>query len=343
MGGKAGNNHRSSKEPRVKTPPVLFGETQGLLGDLEARLGGPILTYWVSQNSRIHGEDAEAFYDVLRAGEVHDRLYLYIKSEGGSGIASLRIVHLLRKYARRLIAVVPLDCASAATMLALGSDEIWMGPLAYLSAIDTSIRHELSPLNKDNDRVSVSQDELARVLSLWSEKNSKEPGNPYARLYDHIHPLVFGAVDRASSLSIKLTTQILSYHMDDESRALEISSHLNGSYPSHSYPITLPEAQRIGLNVRELESDVNDGLLELHKLYSEMAQLAYTDYDELNYHDNEILKIIECRDSQVFYQKDKDWHYRSQERRWVPMNDESSWRRVDRVDGTTRRKRLHLR
>ena len=41
------------------------------------------------------------------------------------------------------------------------------------------------------------------------------------------------------------------------------------------------------------------------------------------------MRIIESTNEQIFYQKDKDWHYRTEERRWVPMNDNSSWRRVE--------------
>ena len=59
-------------------------------------------------------------------------------------------------------------------------------------------------------------------------------------------------------------------------------------------------------------------------------QRALTDYDESNYHDNEILNIIEGRGAQLFYQSDKDWHYRAEERRWISMNDNSSWRRVEK-------------
>ena len=77
-----------------------------------------------------------------------------------------------------------------------------------------------------------------------------------------------------------------------------------------------------------MDDTTNDQLLKLNELYSEMAQLAYTDYDELNYHDNEILKVVEGFNVKLFYQKDKDWHYRSEERRWVPLNDNSSWRRI---------------
>lgn len=315
------------KTNEIKKPPILFKKTQILISKISKALDGDFITYWVSNNSRIADEDIIAFFEILKSKQQKKHLYLFIKSDGGSGEGSLRIVNLLRKYYDHFTAFVPLDCASAATMLALGADKIKMGPLAYLSAIDTSITHDLSPIDKFNDQVSVSQNELSRVISLWNKNKQTNDLNPYSDLYKHVHPLVIGAVDRATSLSIKLTTEILSYHMKDIKSAEKISNHLNSDYPSHSYPITIKEAKRIGLKVEKLDSEINDVLLKLNSLYSEMAQLAYTDFDELNYHDNEILKIVEGNNVQLFYQKDKDWHYRTEERRWVPMNDESSWRK----------------
>jgi hypothetical protein len=58
--------------------------------------------------------------------------------------------------------------------------------------------------NRDNDRVSVSQDELQRVVKLWQSEADKEASNPYQSLFPYVHPLVVGAVDRASALSTKL-------------------------------------------------------------------------------------------------------------------------------------------
>ncbi len=316
------------KKIEIKVPPKLFKETQELINTISKNLNGDFMSYWVSSNSRIVGDDSIAFYEVLNGAKKKDTLYLYIKSDGGSGEASLRIVNLLRKYYKKIIAYVPLDCASAATMLVLGADKIMMGPLAYLSSIDTSITHDLSPIDKDNDRVSVSQNELSRVIKLWNSNKQLGDKNPYSDIYAHIHPLVIGSVDRATSLSIKLTTDILSYHMSDLTKAEEISGILNSNYPSHSYPITINEALKIGLKVEEIDGLTNNRLLELNQLYSEMAQLAYTDYDQLNYHDNEILKIVEGLNMKLFYQKDKDLHYRTEERRWVPLNDNSSWRKI---------------
>ena len=125
-----------------------------------------------------------------------------------------------------------------------------MGPLAYLSAVDTSLTHDLSPVDNTNRKVSVSLDELSRILAVWNREadgKSKTSGdNPYAAIFPHIHPLVIGAVDRASSLSIRLCSEILSYHMKDKAKAEKISQALNADYPSHSYPITIKEAEQIG-------------------------------------------------------------------------------------------------
>ncbi len=316
------------KQVVVNRPPVLFDQTQRIVTQIEKRIDGAFLSYWQSWNGSVCQADVVGFYELLKKIGKQKKAYLFIKSDGGTGTASLRIVHLLRQYVSNLVILVPMQCASAGTMIALGADEIQMGPLAYLSAVDTSLTHVLSPVDNANRKVSVSLDELSRILAVWNREAKSAGDNPYSAIFPHIHPLVIGAVDRASSLSIRLCSEILSYHMKDPAAAEKISQALNANYPSHSYPITIKEAQRLGLNVKPLDSTLNELLLELNEVYSEMGQHALTDYDEANYHDNEILNIVEARGVQVFYQTDKDWHYRSEEKRWIPMNDKSSWRRI---------------
>jgi hypothetical protein len=78
-------------------------------------------------------------------------------------------------------------------------------------------------------------------------------------------------------------------------------------------------------------------------LYSEMGQRAITDYDEQNHHDNEITNILEGPGLQVLYQTEKDWHYRKEERRWVPLNDLSAWYRCRKVNGRVVKSKFHIR
>lgn len=313
----------AGSDKQIIKPPILYKETQQLFDAIEKKTGGKLLCYWNSVNGNICQNDVSVLYETIRDWGVQETLYFFIKSNGGDGKASLRIINLLRQHTKRLVVVAQGECASAATMLALGADEILMGPLAYLSAVDTSLTHDLSPVDRNNNLVSVNQDELSRVLKLWNKEGNDT--NPYQALYPHIHPLVFGAVDRASSLSIKLCTDILSYHMQDQAKAQEIGRRLNEDYPAHGYPIILREAQKLGLNAKGLDKELNDLFFNLNNLYSQMGQRAYTDYDENNYHNNEIVNILEARGIQVYYQNDQDWHYRAEERRYISMNDKSAW------------------
>jgi hypothetical protein len=336
---------RSRPRVRIKTPPLLFEKTQALIDRVQRRVDGTFLSYWTSTSGSVCDNDVMALQALLEAHGPQQRIALLVKSDGGSGMAALRLVHLLRRYAPRLTVIAPLNCASAATMLALGADTIQMGSLSYLTAVDTSLEHDLSPLDHTNQLVPVSNDEVDRVIRLWRDTVGRRGDgvNPYQELYKYLHPLVIGALDRASSLSLMLCREILGYHMKDTRKAERIARRLNSSYPAHQYPITSREARRLGLKVQEIPGDLDRLLQELNLLYSEMGQRAITDYDEENHHDNEITNILEAKGAQVFYQVEKDWHYRKEERRWVAMNDVSSWFRCRMRDKRMVKEKMHIR
>jgi hypothetical protein len=336
------------RDVHVKTPPVLYEKTQEVISRIEKRVDGTFLTYWTSANGSICDNDVLALREILRATGRREHMCLFLKSAGGDGMASLRMVHLLRTYAKRLTAFAPLECASAATMLALGADAIHMGSLSYLTAVDTSLEHDLSPVDHTNSLVPVSNDEVDRVIRLWRDTAAQKGGgtgqvNPFQELYKYLHPLVIGALDRSSSLSLMLCEEILGYHMKDAKKVEHISRRLNSAYPAHQYPITSRHARRLGLHVVDLDPKVDELLQELNLLYAEMGQRAITDYDEENQHDNEIKNILEGAGVQIFFQTEKDWHYRKEERRWVPLNDVSSWYRCELRAGRVVKTKLHIR
>jgi len=326
----------------VKNPPILFHKTQRLVKKIQDMVEGTFITYWNSESGSICGNDVQAMYEALQIMKPQEQITFFVKSDGGDGTSSLRIIHLLREYAKKLVVVAPLECASAATMLALGADEIHMGPLAFLTPIDTSLEHQLGPVDPRNETAYVGQDEVQRVLGLWQKHNSGGTVNPFQELYRYLHPLVIGAVDRATSLSIRLCTEILEYHLGNDAEAERIANSLNALYPAHEYPITSREARKLGLNVVPLDPALNQMLLELNKLYSEMGQRAVTDYDEFNYHNNEIVNLIEGLGVQLYFQNDKDWHYRKEERQWTSLHVESAWYEMLSVNGKVRRSRLYI-
>jgi hypothetical protein len=335
---------KARRRTRVKTPPLLIAKTQSLLKKIRPRVDGALVTYWTSTSGSVCDNDVLALQELLQDLGPQRQITLVVKSDGGSGMAALRMVHLLRQYTRRLTLLAPLNCASAATMLALGADRIGMGPLSYLTAVDTSLEHDLSPVDHTNNLVAVSNDEVERVIRLWKESAGRSTAvNPYQELYKYLQPLVIGALDRASSLSLMLCREILGYHMKDKAKADRISRQLNSSYPAHQYPITSREARRLGLDVFDLDPELDELLQDLNLVYSEMGQRAITDFDEMNHHDNEITNILEGGSLQVFYQVEKDWHYRKEERRWVPMNDVSAWYLARLKAGRVLKSKFHIR
>ena len=318
---------------QIVQPAVRYHETQELIKKIEEKIGMPLVVYWNSFNGAVCANDIHGFYNLFKQLGHHDKIALFVKSSGGHTESALRIVNIIRNYAGHVTAMIPLEAASSATLITLGSDVIKMGPLSYITPIDSSSRHQLAPVDPvNNSKVSVSNDEVLRLDKLWNEHAPEGSKHHYEELYKYIHPIVLGSLDRSSSLSIKICEEILSYHMDDREECSRISHLLNGDYPSHSYPIMLKEAKEMGLQVDSLDHDVNDLLLELNDWYSEMGSRAYTDFDEYNYHDNQILNILESRNQQLYYQNDKNWTYMKEERRWVVLNDNSDWYRTELDD-----------
>ncbi|MDR3345561.1 MAG: ATP-dependent Clp protease proteolytic subunit, partial [Campylobacteraceae bacterium] len=124
---------------KIKEPPVLFNNTQAIIKKLSTILDAPVLTYWNSYRGGICHNDVFVLYEILESIGKQEKVYLFINSSGGNGKSSSRMVNLLRQYSNKIIAIVPLESASAATMLAIGADEIQMGPLAFLTAVDSSL------------------------------------------------------------------------------------------------------------------------------------------------------------------------------------------------------------
>jgi hypothetical protein len=321
-------NGASARPTPPQRPPILADRTQEIFARFEKEIGLPLLAYWTSAGGSICQNDVMAMSQLLDTRKPGGTVGLFLKSDGGNPEAALRLVHLLRSRFKHVILYAPFECASAATMVALGANEIHMGPTSYLTAVDTSLKHQLSPVDSRNEIVSVSQDEVSRILRLWKEQHVK--GNPYPEVYRYLHPLVIGALDRSSSLSIRICQELLSYHMPTGKRAERISRQLNSTYPSHSYPITAREARKLGLTVRDLGAREAALLHDLNSIYSQMAHPIITDYDQENHHNHEICNILEIRDRQIYFQIYKDWHYRKEERRWIATNDKSGWERITR-------------
>lgn len=115
------------------------------LARLHELTGNAVINYasgWLNGKGGVQisvtGEDVHGFMEVCR--DVPERkLDLIVHSPGGSPEAAEQIVEYLRTQFDYIRCFVPLQAKSAATMIALGCDEIVMGHHSELGPIDPQI------------------------------------------------------------------------------------------------------------------------------------------------------------------------------------------------------------
>ncbi len=104
-------------------------------------------------------DDILPFTSLLKHIGKTENLDLVIHSPGGDGTAAEKMLDLCRKYCTgKLRVVVPLYAKSAATLVALGADEIIMGETSELGPIDAQVL-----VVQDNQPQVVSADHFLRA------------------------------------------------------------------------------------------------------------------------------------------------------------------------------------
>ena len=101
---------KTANKAQTKTikPPILFSKTQEIITKITKQLDAPLLAYWNSNGGSVCQNDVIVLSDVLKHIGKCDKIYFFIKSSGGSGQSSLRIVHLLRQSCKKIIALLVL-------------------------------------------------------------------------------------------------------------------------------------------------------------------------------------------------------------------------------------------
>ena len=310
-------NSSSRQSGNKQKPRPLTIETQPLLERIEAETGHPIVVCWSSRKGSMQPRIAVCLLRLLQDARPDREVGVFLKSSGGDAEAALRVVHVLRHYYRRLIVYAPFICASAGTMVALGADEIQMGPGAFLTPVDTTLDHPLCPRAPTNqeETIGVSQDQFRRALKLWRENGNG--GNPFSELYKYIHPAVIGELDRSNALSLLICQELLSCHVKNASLAAKIGRALCFGFPSHSYPIMLQEAQRMGLKAKPLPAGLDRQLRALDALYDRVATQACEYRDSDNYNSTFIPFFAERLGMQIYERADANVSFKSDLNRWV--------------------------
>ena len=216
----------------------------------------PLLVYMTS--SRHHASAAMAtdavppFLDQMEelSNGTDKEIDFLIASNGGDPTVAWRLMSLLRERFNTVTALIPQAAFSAATLLALGADEILMHPNANLGPVDPQIT---KPAGKSGDGVQFGHEDFMSFLELAEESglSDEAKANLFMEFCRETGPLAVGVSARSSKLSLAMSQQMLMMHMEDETLAHTIAEKLTKNYFHHGYPVSRSEAKEIGLNVAD--------------------------------------------------------------------------------------------
>jgi len=172
-----------------------------------------------------------------------------------------RLVSMIREYCNKFSVLVPYKAHSAATMIALGADEIVMSDLSEISPIDPSTANVFNPQDPQNpqNKIPISVEDVMAYFDLAKNKFGIKNDEELSRIFNkfvesnpQIHPLALGNVNRIHNLIRVLAKRLLKSHKnsmkDDEID--KIVDYFTEKLYSHQYFIGRKEAREdLGLKM----------------------------------------------------------------------------------------------
>ncbi len=191
---------------------MAFAERISLIERIEALRQSNVICYLTSVrpnlNAQMSDDAVRVMFDqmLLLPEKPVKKLDVFLCSNGGSGTVPWRLVSLLREFAKTVGVLIPYRAYSAATLLALGADEIVMHPFAEMGPIDPTVTNEYNPVNPDTRRlIGISVEDVKAYVSFIKTTVGIQHEDELVRaieiLAQKVHPLALGNVERFISQS----------------------------------------------------------------------------------------------------------------------------------------------
>ncbi|MBI2708579.1 MAG: hypothetical protein HYX34_02655 [Actinobacteria bacterium] len=257
-------------------------ERKALIEALEQHRGSRVLTYITGDRAPTGaqiGDDAvRPIYDQLRSVGHVEKLDLFIYSRGGALEVPWRIASALRQASESWAILIPFRANSAATLLALGADEIVLGRHGELGPIDpilniqrmvtTPGQPEGTPLQ---DTINV-EDVMAFLRFVREQVGLTDQdalAASLAKLTERLDAVGLGSVFRTRSHIRDVAHRMLTSQKTPPSdRVMEtIVETLAERVYAHGHAIGLGEAQDIGLRVITAPDEVETAMWNLLEAY----------------------------------------------------------------------------
>ncbi|MCL4190097.1 MAG: hypothetical protein KJZ87_00015 [Thermoguttaceae bacterium] len=253
-----------------------------LIRRIEELRDSTVLCYLTSLRSNVPSQMAD---DAVRVIFDHllklpsrpvDKLDIFLCSNGGSGTVPWRLVSLFREFAKSFAVLIPYRAYSAASLLALGADEIVMHPFGELGPIDPTVSNDFNPFEHGR-RLGINVEDVRAYINFVKSgvgiTHEDELVKAVEILANKVHPLALGNVERFLSQSRMIATKILRTHMKESDQHIvsEIVENMASKLYFHGHPINRQEAKndlRLKVNL-DLPPDLESSMWQLYCQYED--------------------------------------------------------------------------
>ena len=281
-------------------------ETKNLIQQIEANRGSKVITYLTSDrkgpvNARIAMDIIPVISQQLHQIGKTEEIDLFLYSTGGDTMVPWRLVSMIREYCNKFSVLVPYKAHSAATMIALGADEIVMTDLSELSPIDPSTANVFNPQDPKNPqaRIPISVEDvmayfdLANKIGIREEKELTEIFKKFIDANPQIHPLALGNVNRVYNLIRILATRLLKSHKEplSDAEVQKIVNFLTEKLYSHQYLIGRKEAkEELGIKtITYADGNLSELMIKLFGEYRKEMESDKIWNPEIEIGENQVL------------------------------------------------------
>ena len=230
-----------------------------LIQQIEKSRSSRVIAYLTSDrqgpfNARIAVDVIQLISKQLQAIGKVKNIDLFLYSAGGDTMVPWRLVSMIREYCDKFSVIVPYKAHSAATMIALGADEIVMSDLSEISPIDPSTANVFNPADPTNPmgRIPISVEDVMAYFDLAKNKFGIKSDEDLSRVFTkfvesnpQIHPLALGNVNRIHNLIRILVRRLLKSHKTTlkDTEVDAIVDYFTEKLYSHQYFIGRKEAK----------------------------------------------------------------------------------------------------
>ena len=256
-----------------------------LYAQMERLRKRPLIVYVTSSRGGATGQIAadvvpELLDQLQVLPEDTEAVDLLLVSNGGDPTVAWRVVSLIRERVSKFSVLLPQAAFSAATLIALGADEIIMHPHANLGPTDVQIMVNRKQADGQNAQVPFGSEDLAAFLKYAKETvgltDQTLMRDVFLKFCDEVGTVAIGVAARSSQLGLLMGEKLLQLHMtgdNDKQKARAISEKLTRDYFHHGYPVSKSEASEIGLKVAARSAQVEALMWRIWVGISDQLQL----------------------------------------------------------------------